>query len=496
MKKIFKFLLLLIISFVLVGCIENDDNINENEDSIIRNLEFYSLNDFHGALFADGEEAGISRISSYLKDRKNKNPNNVFILSAGDMFQGTAVSSMTRGRVVVDAMNEIGFDAMTIGNHEFDWGVGEITKFYDGNINNGEAKFPLINANIVYKDTDERVEWIDPYTIIEKNGVKVGVIGTLGEDQTSDILTSIIEPYRFDSQLDTMKKYAQILRTEENVDIVVALAHANTESFNTRIADLTGNQKIDLVINGHTHYYYSGEEARIDGSKPLPYVQAGNNGKYIGKITIEYNTKTDEVLDVSAENIYALDYAKNTDPAMETILSIYQDQIDISNEVLGTAGENISRSTGAKWAAEVIQKYANTDIGIVNYGGIRSVGFPISDNQVVNYANIFKIMPFENMVVTVELTGRQLKEIISDGSDLYYNSELDRSNYYLNGEFIYDNNLYQVATVDYVFEQDRFPFKDGLNINYTDNLFRDFLVESVKDSVSKSGKWYIIDSIN
>ena len=224
-------------------------------------LNIYSINDFHGSIFEDGSNAGISKLGLYLSDLDQ---NTSIILSAGDMFQGTAVSSMSRGKVVVDAMNYIGFDAMTIGNHEFDWGDTEISKFVDGQSDNGEVNFPLLGANIIDKRTNEIAAFAKPYAVFEKSGVKIGVIGIIGHDQEYDILASYVKNYSFEDELEAIKKYSYILRTQEMCDIVIVSCHTDTEMINQQLLNLSGDYQVDAILNGHTHQSYYGEWFNIN----------------------------------------------------------------------------------------------------------------------------------------------------------------------------------------------------------------------------------------
>ena len=92
------------------------------------------------------------------------------------MFQGTAISNLTYGGVVVDVLNNIGMNAFTIGNHEFDWGDQKIIDFKN-NSAQVQANFPFLGANIYRKSTNQRAEWVDDYVIIERGGLKIGIIG-------------------------------------------------------------------------------------------------------------------------------------------------------------------------------------------------------------------------------------------------------------------------------------------------------------------------------
>ena len=483
MKKIIYLILLIIIGFSIGGCI-NTPNEDFNNKIII-----YSLNDLHGAIFEDGQEAGMSKIGDFLIKQKEKYPDSVVILSAGDMFQGTAVSSLTKGKIVVDLMNEIGFDAMTIGNHEFDWGIEGITRFMDGDDENGEANFPLLSANIYQKSKNDLADFATPYTVIERGPLRIGIIGTLGESQTNDILASIVADYQFTDQLTAIKNYTKILRTEENCDIVIVSSHSDTKAINQSLANLDGDYKVDAVLNGHTHYYYAGEEHGTR-SVPLPYVQSGNNGKYIGKIVLDIDPETKQVTDVSASNLATTTYCRSENSKLTQIINQYQDVITQANQVLGVAGKTLNRTEGTQWAADTIRKHADADVGIVNGGGIRSAAFPISKDSTVTFGTIFKMMPFENIVMKVQLTGAQLKSVIDLNRDsLFFSANINVLNKTINNQPIADDQLYLVATIDYVFEKQVYNFYAGQNIVNTNILFRDYLVNEVLASVQETGKW-------
>ncbi len=452
-------------------------------------INIYAINDFHGAIFEDGDELGISKMGAFLKSEKTKNPENTIILSAGDMFQGTALSSLTRGKVVVDLMNYIGFDAMALGNHEFDWGVSEIIRYVDGDTTNGEADFPFLGANIFHKPTNKNVDWALPYTVLERNGLKIGVIGLIGESLTSSILGSISKDYIFTSQITAIKKYTKILRTEEKADIVIVVSHDDTDIINQQIKDLTGDEYVDAVLNGHTHSDYVYIETR--GTKPpLAIIQSGNNGKYIGRITLEVNMETKKVVD-SYAGFVEKSKIQATSVEIDNIVNTYQEYIDIANEELGYAGEFINRATGAVWAANVIREFNNSDVGIVNYGGIRAAGFSIYKDDLVTYGSIFKIMPFENQVITLEFTGSQLKGIMANPGDNRFSSNLSVINQTINNEPIEENKKYKISVIDYVFYRDEYKYILGTNIVYHDVIFRELLVADVKRSVLENGNWRI-----
>ena len=146
------------------------------------NFDVYTLNDFHGATKYVNQtypEVGLAKMSTIFRGFAEENTS--FFLSSGDMWQETIESNSNYGEYVTVAMNRIGLDAMTVGNHEFDWGAEYITK-------NAElADYPFLAANIIEKDTGYILEGCQPSTLIERDGLKVGVIGTIGPSQYSSI---------------------------------------------------------------------------------------------------------------------------------------------------------------------------------------------------------------------------------------------------------------------------------------------------------------------
>lgn len=479
-KKLFLIIITLFISLTTFGCKE------EELDTSITTLTIYTINDFHGALFEEGNSKGIFKIGDFLIKEKENNPDSTLIISAGDMFQGTAVSSMTRGRSVVDAMNIIGFDAMTIGNHEFDWGIEEILKYQDGRKENGEAEFPFLVSNVLDKNTNKLASWAKPYTVIEKGSIRIGIIGVIGRDQTNDILASYVENYEFTREIDAIKKYAKILRNDENCDIVIVSAHCDTSDFNIRLSSLAGDEKIDALINGHTHKEYYGDLMYGDRYVSLPYVQSGSYGQYIGKITLKIYNRTKDVFDAESINL-RVTHTEESEEIKEAI-NKYQNEIEASLEYLGKSGEYIGKDKGGKWASNVICQVGNATVGIVNGGGIRSNGFPIKENDDVTYGDIFEMMPFENEIRTVEIKGSELRKLYSYDS-LYISDTMRLVNGVLsiNNEPLDDSKYYKVATIDFLYEKSNYPFKYGKNGHDTNILFRDALVEAVKTSSKENG---------
>ena len=483
-------LMILLVLFIFVSVVACSDEVKEEENTLntgTTTFEIYSVNDFHGILLESSTDVGISKIGQYLKLSKENAPETTIILSAGDMFQGSALSSMTRGEAVVDCMNVIGFDAMTIGNHEFDWGIETVLKYNDNDLSNGELNCRLLCANVLDKTTNSLASWANPYVVLEKLGYRIGVLGIIGSDQESDILKDYVVNYDFTDEFEAITKYVPILRNEEKCDLVILSIHNDTSNINTLISRLKDDSRVDAILNGHTHQAYFGEYTFGRSGAPLPYVQSGCYGSYIGYITLTVDNATREVIDVSSENISAKDNCLISSKEIDDCLQKYSEYIELSKSVIGKAATTIYKDDGGVWACNVIKNCFNSQIGVCNMGGIRTNAFPMYANENVTYNDLFEMLPFENVVCTVSMKGKDVKELLSR-TGLYFSSNVNAGNNTIDGKAIDDNYYYNVATIDYIFVQDYYPFKKGINAVKTDKLFRDVIVEEARRIVSEKGK--------
>lgn len=450
-------------------------------------LTFYALNDFHGAVIDD--DGGLSVIGNYLIEERTKYPDSTIILSSGDMFQGSAISNMSRGKVLVESMNEIGFASMTVGNHEFDWGTDVIKEYHDktGTI---KPDFPILGANITLKTTGEAVDWADPYTVIERSGLKIGIIGVIGSTLESSISPTIVAPFEFTDSVEAIKKYTKELRTEKNCDIVVVSAHDNTLGLNQSIADLTGQYQVDAIFNGHTHSTYAGETMGIDNTL-LPYVQSGSAGSNIGKIELKYNRETKQLIEASAENISVTTKLSNKNEKIEEIIAKYNKEVAIiSEEVLGVSGGTVDQPTGAQWAVNALKRGINCEIAFINNGGIRGNAFPIQKNQNITVGKVWEIMPFDNEVKLCTMRVDDIIILMNTSSILHSdNVKVKNNKLYLNGEEVNSEETFVVGAVDYIFDNDKYPFLSSENKINTGTLFRDVLINDIKESCKDGKTW-------
>jgi 2',3'-cyclic-nucleotide 2'-phosphodiesterase (5'-nucleotidase family) len=482
--KILSIILIFILFISLTSC--------EISPSGCEKIIIYSINDFHGAIEEEDGKYGAARISGYIKNDIAQNDDAAtIVLSSGDMFQGSAISNHTKGEIVVDIMNEIGYDAMTIGNHEFDWGLETVLNYNDDDQSNGEANFPFLGCNIFDKRTNAIPVGVEPYVVIEEKGLKIGIVGYMGKGLETSIATAMVENYYFADPVTYVKKYTEILRTEEKCDVVIASGHDGDIFVNRQLAALYGNATIDAIINGHTHSRYSENYTRADGVK-IPCIQSGTGGEYLGVTTLTIDPETKKVTDGLSFN-RPMSSSINVDSTVKDMVDdIVTETAPVFKRELCTAGEDINQVVGCLWAADALLDYTKCDVAFINSGGIRNSAFPILKGERVTVSRVFEIMPFDNAIKTTMLKGKYIRGLLKSSGIVSSTNVSGSSNsdFCINGQLIEDEKLYLVAAVDYIFDQSQYPFQYGNDTIATGILFRDILINNL-ENIEKNGQQWL-----
>lgn len=437
-----------------------------------RTLNFYALNDFHGAFLYDEEakQAGLSKIGNFLIEQKTIDPENTFIISSGDMFQGGAESNITKGTVVIEAMNEIGFDSMTIGNHEFDWGESTLISMKE------QMNFPLLGINVFYEDenggnTENRPSYLAPSTIVKKEGIKVGIIGSIMPNIDNSIIATIADDFYFDTSKKLIKEEANRLRNDENCDIVVLSAHDGQKSY---YDDLTC---LDAVFLGHEHEKMEGKY-----KSGIPYVQGQNYGTYLSHISLDLELENNhyKVVSSEVENIDTFSTFTENSTQIDNIYSKYEDDIAaIRDKVLYTFESDVSKSKFGSYIAESILNYANSETEVVSSLGCINSGGSVRDDVLAGeftYGDLIKVYPFENTFCLIKIKPEDYSSYYSASG--LYKSYYDNST---NKPFINNDSYTYIATIDYIAYQNN-RIKEEI-IDYQDVLCRDI----VADNLLKNG---------
>lgn len=229
--------------------------------------------------------AGAVRRAAYIEQTRN-GTSPVLLFDCGDFSQGTPYYNLFKGEVEIALMNAMGYDAATIGNHEFDFGIENLARLYR------MAKFPVVCSN--YDVTGTALEGlVKDYVVIEKEALKFGIFGL------SPVLEGLVQEKNckgitFKDPIKEAQRVANILKEQEGCDVVVCLSHLGYES-TAPLSDvelISQTRNIDLVLGGHSHTYFDKPVwiKNLDG-KEVPVQQMGKNGSYIGKFTLTFNQK-------------------------------------------------------------------------------------------------------------------------------------------------------------------------------------------------------------
>ncbi len=220
-------------------------------------------------------KGGVVRRATYIQQVRENNKN-VLLFDAGDFLQGTPYFNLFKGEVEVEAMNLMGYDAVTLGNHEFDYGLEVLADVAQ------RAKFPIISTNYDFSDTELK-GLIEPYMILNRNGVKIGIIG-INIQPMGLVATQNYKGVSYLDPVETANKTAKLLRKRKKCDIIICLSHLGHVS-DLRLAELSNN--IDLILGGHSHTYIEEPVLRNNTEgKDVMIFQTNGRGVYVGRIDV------------------------------------------------------------------------------------------------------------------------------------------------------------------------------------------------------------------
>lgn len=423
-KQVFRSLMSLFLSFALLFSVLPALPAAAAGDTT---FDIVEMTDYHGFLVKDQKQQDGSIIKQQIagtlakkiKDLKKENPNTI-VLAGGDMFQGTPESNVLKGKPVIDVMKSIGFDAMAIGNHEYDWGLESVIDVNKATLKDSEI--PVLAANIYDKKTGKPVSYAKPYTMIERGGVKIAVIGAVDQKEFPNIiLPAYVNNVEFKDPAPIVNEWVPKVRAE-GAQIVLLLVHSGAYTDKEKgtttgnLIDLANQVKgVDAIFGGHTHSIVT---TQING---VPVGIGANHG--LGYLHLKLTLKSDGTVSAGAMNyVDAAPFyntkSPETDPEVQAIVDkAIQDVGPLFGEVIGKAEVDLTRTQSAKpygdsilgnWAADVTKNATKADFGTANNGGLR-IDLPKGDLTV---GTMYQLMPFDNTLVTVKMTGAQVKMML------------------------------------------------------------------------------------
>ncbi len=404
---------------------------DDSQDPVTRDSTTITLlftNDFESAW--DPTEAfwredikqigGIAYLATLVDQIRTREPN-VFLFDAGDIFTGT-LARVTKGAIAFDLMSTIGYDAMTIGNHEFEYGW----KVFADQKN--RVSFPVLGANLFYRGTDH--PYAQPFTIIERHGIRIGVIGILGQDAATALIPSHIAGVEVRAPGPVVTRYVRELRDE--VDLIVLLTHqgktapmqtddqAHPEIRRDILADieLAGVvDGIDVLFGGHADA--GTRHPVIQPRTGTIIMQTHGQGVELGYLQLTLDRKekritryTGKLMTVSSDTL-----APHRD--VQQKLDGYRARHSELYGKIGSTSARLNRqynreSDLGNLFADIVRNRMDTPVGLIPSGALRK-DLPRGDITRVDLLDAF---PFTDRVATVDVSGSLLREILEQGLSL------------------------------------------------------------------------------
>lgn len=397
-----------------------------------RTADFYAINDFHGKVDR------MSTVGGYLAQVTNDNGNTV-LLNSGDMFQGSMESNSNYGKLLADCMDDIGFDCFTLGNHEFDWGLEKLSAL------SSQSQTPFLGANVYHWNADTKTwgtfadELAKQYVVKTlPNGLKVGIIGVIGEKQITSISSNLVQTIGFKNPADVIPALSQKLKNELNCDLVVVDAHAGSSTFlEDRSFDVT--LYANAVFCAHTH------REEIDSKNGVPFIQGGDYGEYVSHVQLCVDEQG-EVFCRKSENVPYNNNWPNKFTVSEKIDNSNETISEEANRVLATVSGYMNKNEVVpRMVCHAIAQYAqqcNMEIDLAMVNVARN---SLSGGN-VTYTQLYNALPFDNVVYVAKVKGRDIK------AEAAYNSI-----WRVSGTALQDDEYYTIALIDYLlFHQNSF----------------------------------------
>jgi len=211
---------------------------------------------------------------------------NVLLLDAGDFSQGTPYFNFFNGRVEIDAMNRMKYDAGTLGNHEFDNGIDTLAIILK------KAQFPMLSSNYKLVKTP-LAQLVKPWLIIQKAGLRIGIMA-LNVDPKSLIIENNYKGMEYEDPIEKAIEISTLLKKKEKCDVIICLSHLGADTTKTNINDFEIARKtryIDVIIGGHSHSMITNTTERNAAGKPIVIAQMAKSGLFLGRVELELERK-------------------------------------------------------------------------------------------------------------------------------------------------------------------------------------------------------------
>ena len=460
-----------------------EENAGEPTETII----ILHTNDFHGAVEPEeakgvggtSGEGGLVNLVSLIDQLRAEHPGRTLLLDAGDTFQGTYVSNSNQGDLVMAAMNIAGYDAWTLGNHEFDWGQEPLKARVS------QAGFPALAANLLDATTGEPWDLVQPHTIVDVGRITVAVLGLTYPDTPVINRPENVAGLEFRRAEETVRRYLPDL--QEQAGLIVVLSHLG---YDGDLALARAVEGIDVIVGGHSHMFL--ERPRQVGGTLI--VQAGAKGQVVGRLELVVDVATGQVTDFTSRKalIPVTDVVDTVNQEVQTLVdTALAEAAETMDQPIGETAVTLQPQGAGEFALGNLVVDAmldadldgqQADIAMHNNGGIRAA---LSKGP-ISFGQLYAVLPFDNQLMAMDLTGAQVLRILEHSvssnpgkmqvAGMAFQFDMSRPagdrilEATVGGEPLDPERLYRVVTIDYLASggDGQETFLEGANAAYGD----------------------------
>lgn len=392
-----------------------------NLDSVLVNAGYYqeritilSTADIHGHIVYDEETGGYYTLDEvsvmmgmplmkHIIDEVRNENKNTLLLDSGDLFHGTNEANIEKGKGVVEVANLMGYDAMTPGNHDFNFGFDRLLEI------RGQLNFPVLSANI-YKDGKPA---FDEYKVVNAGNKRIGLFGLTEVGALINTNSRDNEGVTLEDPVKCARRIIEELK--DKADVVILISHLGDDVDRELVKKVDG---IDLILCGHHHFLYE----KADKVNNTYLVESGGYSTHVGQADMYFKDGKLAKLDWTPKNIK--DKSK-ADPVLDAVAQKYHTiAFESAKEVVAKTKDKLDgfrsnvrtkETTLADLLTDAMRETGKADIALMNGGGIRE-SIPAGD---INLYSIGKALPFVNSLVTIEAKGEDIYSAIERGIRLY-----------------------------------------------------------------------------
>ena len=361
----------------------------------IRRLTILHSNDLHARLTPDTNKRGGFAYLATLVRRERAGCDHCLYLNAGDLVQGTPVSTIFRGEPVYKIGNMLKFDVSTIGNHEFDYGYAQTAKFLR------MAKYPVVSGNIV--DDSGKLFARKPYVIRKVNGLKIAVIGGVMSDLGGFLKPKDLGPWHSTPVKDMAAKYAKELRGK--VDLIIVLGHIHPEEGSSIIKEVAD---VNVVVEGHAHA--GRKELEVADSRVA--VGCAGYGVDLCRLDLEVNRREKKLVSWKWKKIPVDSTAVAPASDVAKLVAKWEKRVEekVDREI-GEARRDFEKRDLTPMIEKATIEEMNADFSYMNAGGVRD---RLAKGKILE-RHIWNIIPFDNVMMTAKIKGSAISDTIRKG---------------------------------------------------------------------------------